>query len=102
MPGIDRVFPPGKPSASFVYAYLHLGIGSRRPVDRIDMMAPLDILTKIVKYTIAVAAILATASGCVRAVEFGITVFGIVPMALAGAFALGCIVTAAVLLSRRA
>ena len=66
------------------------------------MMSPLVIFTKIMKYTIAVAAILATASGCVRAVELGVKVFGIVPVALTGAFALGCIVAAAVLLSRQA
>ncbi len=65
-------------------------------------MSPLEIFTKIIKYVIAVAAILATVSGCARAVELAVDAFGIGPVALAGAFILGCIMTAAVLLSRSA
>lgn len=64
-------------------------------------MSPSEIFTKIIKYVIAVAAILATVSGCERAIGIGVDAFGIVPVALAGAFALGCITTAAILLSRR-
>jgi hypothetical protein len=73
---------------------------SRRPAEPIDMKSPVEIFTKMIKYVIAVAAILATVSGCVRAVELGVRAVGIPPVALVGSFVLGCIVTAAILLSR--
>ena len=64
------------------------------------MMSPSEILTKVIKYVIALAAVMATIAGCERAIAIGTDTFGIVPVALVGTFVLGCIITAAVIHSR--
>jgi hypothetical protein len=55
---------------------------------------------KLLKYVVVVAAALATISGCVAAIQWGITAVGPIPIALIGMFVLGCILTAALIHAR--
>ncbi|MDA0163149.1 hypothetical protein OM076_22940 [Solirubrobacter ginsenosidimutans] len=55
---------------------------------------------KIVTYVTALCVLMATASGCVQAVQWGTKTIGVVPVAMIGMFVLGCIVTAAVMHAR--
>jgi hypothetical protein len=55
---------------------------------------------KIAAYVAAVAATLATISGCIAAVEWGTATIGIVTVGMIGTFVLGCVLTAAVIHAR--
>src|SRR4051812_43843668 len=51
-------------------------------------------------YVVVSCGLLATASGCVQAVEWGTKTIGVVPVAMIGTFVLGCILTAAMMHAR--
>ena len=55
---------------------------------------------KLLKYVVALAAALATISGCVAAIQWGGSTVGFFSIALIGTFVLGCILTAALLHAR--